>query len=88
MKEIVFIVLLLLCAFSYLSFVTPLQAKNSELEQKLLESKAVTEECQTTIDSLKRKYERLRNNDDREIETVLREKYGYCREGETMVIFN
>ena len=87
LREILFCITLLIWTFGFLSFVTPISARNKELEKEIQVLQAVQNEQREKIERLTSEYDSLQKKDPVAIEKVLRDKYNYCRDGETVVVF-
>ena len=87
LREIVFIITLVIWTFAYLSFVMPISARNKELEKEIQLLQATQNEQREKIERLTAEYDSLQKKDPVAIEKALRDKYNYCREGETVVVF-
>ncbi|MBP5638897.1 MAG: septum formation initiator family protein [Victivallales bacterium] len=86
-RELLFCVTLLIWTFGFFSFVAPISAHNKRLEEEIQALQAKQNEQKELVERLTSEYERLQKKDPVAIEKVLREKYNYCRDGETVVVF-
>lgn len=87
LKEIIFGIFLFGWFFCYMTFVVPKKKNIERLEKELriLEQQQV--EQKDAISKLRIEYSQFQQNAPEVVEKVLRERYGYCKEGETICIF-
>ena len=87
LREILLIVSVLFWVFCHFSVIQPLGKRNRQLESEIAAAPQELDQKQMLIDTLTIRYQKLQDNDPKEVERVLREKYKYCRDNETIVLF-
>jgi cell division protein DivIC len=77
------LIIVILATIALLFFeCTPPMRKNNELNQQLIEVQAERNALKKQIEELQQKIDKLNRGDANAIEEVVRDKYGYSREGE------
>lgn len=87
LHDVILLAAIMVISFVYFYVLSPQAERVEKLGEKLCQMQHELEEKTALRERLKQQYQRLQNNNPQEVERVLREEYGYCREGETMGIF-
>ena len=75
------VIILIIVGIVFFVCIPPMQ-KHNELNQQLIEVQAERDALKKQIELLQQKIDKLNRGDASAIEEVVRDKYGYSREGE------
>lgn len=87
-RELLLFFTVMIWGFCFATFVVPVSSYNKKIMDDIADAQQTLDKQEDTIRRLTNEYHALLNNDSAAIEKVLREKYGYCRDNDTVVIFN
>ena len=87
-RELLLFFTVMIWGFCFATIVVPINTFNQEIKDKIAAAQQDLEAKEETIRRQTEEYQALRNNDPVIIEKVLREKYGYCKDNDTVIIFN
>lgn len=86
-RELLLFFTVMIWGFCFATFVVPVNSYNKKIADDIAEAQQTLDKQDDTIRRLTDEYQALLNDDPAAIEKVLREKYGYCKDNDTVVIF-